>query len=72
MNFEAIQDAIRKALKAGLITEEEATQLLEDWLRDHPEPDDPDNPPIDVTEEFYKEHPIPVVIPKREEAEVSR
>jgi hypothetical protein len=62
----AVKNALKAAVEKGEITQEEADQALREWLEKHPNPD-PEEQPIDVTEEYRKMQPIPVKIPERVE-----
>lgn len=64
MKLSAVKEALRRAVRDGQMTQEEADAELEKWLEENPDP----GVPIDVTEVFG----IPIKIVRREEVKVER
>lgn len=67
MRLSAVKDAIRHALRDRKITQEEADQILADWLEDNPEPGVPEEEPINVTEEFERSQPVRIEVAETHE-----
>jgi hypothetical protein len=65
--YKSFKAALKHLLELGKITQEEADQLWADFLERNPGIEDEFGDPIDVTEEFYRTHPVN--IPEREYAE---
>lgn len=63
---EALLKLLKKLVEEGKLTQEQADAELAQWEKENPNPD-PEEQPINVTEEF--ERPIPVTIPERIERE---
>jgi hypothetical protein len=55
---------LKRLVKNGVLTQEQADEQLAEWDKNHPNPD-PEEQPIDVTEAFG----IPVRIPEKVHAE---
>ena len=70
--WKAMLNALKKLLlqlvKDGILSQEEADRIVDQWQKDHPEPQPEEA--FEVTEEF-EQKPIPIYIPNRiEVAEV--
>lgn len=64
VKYRALLAALKQAVDGGSITQEEADDLLKQWLEANPDPE----APIEVTKELEAiGQPIPVVIPGRVE-----